>query len=283
MDCSGAGSGDRQAAIVSGDLHPVLLRHGLGVIAGFFDVVQDQIQAFQRIQIAEGICLVAGKALDAVCQCIHTGSCCDLAGQVLDHACIQNDIICDHVLIDNADLQFLFRYSHDGIGGDLCAGACGRRDEHDGHALLCHAGVVQQLLDAVVIRHQYAGQLGSVHHAAAAAGHNQVCTGRFELVHQFLHGHVARLRRQVIQHIVFCTCRLDCIFRQGKQSGAFNSLIREHCHFFCAPRLDDRGDVVHCVLTAINCMRHFQVILCKHFQKPPCCFDPAHSVLFHAI
>ena len=265
----GAGSGDGQTAVVGCDLHPVLLCHGLGVIAGFFDVVQDQVKAFQCVQIAEGVGLVAGKALDAVCQRVHAGSGCDLAGQVLDHAGVQNDVVRDHVLVDDAHLQFLLRHSHDGVGGDLGAGTGGGGDQHDGHALLCHAGVIQQLLHTVGVGHQHACQLGSVHHGAAAAGHDQVCTGDLELVHQLLHSHVAGLRGQLVQHIILCAGGLDSFFRQGKQASALNALIGEHGYLFCAARLDDGGDIVHGVLAAVNCVRHFKIVLGQHTDQPP--------------
>src|SRR5699024_8013594 len=52
VDGGGAGGGDGQAAVVGGDLHPVLLLHGLGVVAGLLDVVEDQVQALQGVEVA---------------------------------------------------------------------------------------------------------------------------------------------------------------------------------------------------------------------------------------
>ena len=83
VDCGGARSGDGQTAVVSCDLHPVLLGHGIGIIAGFLNVVQDEVEALQSVQVAEGVGLVAGEALDAVCQSINAGSSCDFAGRFL--------------------------------------------------------------------------------------------------------------------------------------------------------------------------------------------------------
>src|SRR5699024_2542132 len=163
MDGGGARCGDGQPAVVGRDLHPVLFGHGLGVVAGLFDVVQDQVQALQGVQIAEGVGLVAGEALDAVGQGVDAGGRRDLAGQVLDHPGVQDDVVGDHVLVDDAHLQLLFGDGDDGVGGDLGAGAGGGGDQDDGHELLGHAGVVQQLLDAVAVGDQHAGQLGGVH------------------------------------------------------------------------------------------------------------------------
>src|SRR5699024_5468977 len=122
--------------------HPVLFGHSLGVVAGFLDVVQDQVQALQGVQVAEGVGLVAGKALDAVGQSIDAGGRRDLTGQVFDHPGVQNDIVGDHVLVDDAHLQLLFGDGDDGVGGDLGAGAGGGGDQGDGHARLGHAGGV---------------------------------------------------------------------------------------------------------------------------------------------
>src|SRR5699024_294358 len=172
VDGGGAGGGDGQAAVVGGDLHPVLLLHGLGVVAGLLDVVEDQVQALQGVEVAEGVGLVAGEALDAVGQGVHAGGGGDLPGQVLDHPGVQDHVVGDHVLVDDTHLQLLLGDGHDGVGGHLGAGAGGGGDENDGHALLGPAGVVQQLLDAVLVGDQHAGQLGRVHDAAAAAGHD---------------------------------------------------------------------------------------------------------------
>ena len=269
VDCGGAGSGDGQTAVVSCDLHPVLLGHGIGVIAGFLNVVQDEVEALQSVQVAEGVGLVAGEALDAVCQSINAGSSCDLAGQVLDHTGVEDDVVRDHVLVDDADLQLLLGNSDDGVGSDLSAGAGGGGDKDDGDALLSHTGVVQQLLDAVVIGHQHACQFGCVHDGAAAAGHDEVGTGSLELIHQLLDSHVAGFGRQLVQNIILCAGSLHSFLGQGEQASALNALVGEHCHLLCTTGLDDGGDVVHCVLAAVNCVRHLQIVLGQHNKFPP--------------
>ena len=83
--CGGSAGSDGQSAVVCGDLHPVFLRHSLGIIAGFLDIVEDQVQTFQGIQVAEGVGLVAGEAFDAVSQGVNAGGRRDLSRQILDH------------------------------------------------------------------------------------------------------------------------------------------------------------------------------------------------------
>ena len=179
------------------------------------------------------------------------------------------------MLVDDAHLQLLFGDGDDGVGGDLGAGAGGGGDQDDGHALLGHAGVVQQFLDAVIIGDQDAGQLGGVHDAAAAAGHDQVRAAVLELVHQLLHCHVAGLGGQVIQDVVVGAGGLDGLLGQGEQAGGLDTLVGEHGYLLGAPRFDDGGDVVHGVLAAIDGVRHFQVVLSQHKNLLPTIF------LFH--
>ena len=66
VDGGGAGGCDGHAGVEACGLHIDLGLHGFGIIAGFFDVVQDQIQCPHGIHIAEGVRLVAGPALNGV-------------------------------------------------------------------------------------------------------------------------------------------------------------------------------------------------------------------------
>ena len=66
VDCGGAGGCDGHTGVEACSLHIDLGLHGFGIIAGFFDVVQDQIQCPHGIHIAEGVRLVAGPALNGV-------------------------------------------------------------------------------------------------------------------------------------------------------------------------------------------------------------------------
>ena len=228
MNGCGAAGGDGQAAVVGCNLHPVLFGHGFRIVAGLFDVVKNQIQTFQSIEIAERIGLVAGEALDAVSQRIHTSGCRDLSGKIFDHSCIQNDVIGDHVVVYDADLQLFFRNGYDGIGRYLSAGAGSGGDQDDGNAFFCTARLIQKLLHAVFVGNQDAGQLGRVHNAAAAAGNDHVGSAFLKLIHQFLNSHVASLCGKLIQNIVVGSGCLYGLLRQGEQACAFDSLVGEH-------------------------------------------------------
>src|SRR5699024_2993590 len=168
---------------------------------------------------------------------------------------------------------FLFGDGDDGVVGDLGAGAGGGGDQDDGHALLGHAGIVQQLLDAVFVGDQDAGQLGGIHDAAAAAGHDQVGAAVLELVHQLLDRHIVGLGGQVVQDVVAGAGGLDGLLGQGEQAGGLDALIGEHGHLFGAPRLDDGGDVVHGVFAAVDGVGHLQVVLGQHKNLLPMIFS----------
>ena len=269
MDGGRAAGRDGEAAVVRGDLHTVLLGHGLGVVAGLLDVVQDQVKALQRVQVAERIGLVAGEALDAVRQCVNTGRSSDLARQVLDHAGVEDDVVGDHILVDDADLQLFLGHGDDGVGGDLCAGTGGCGDQNDGYALLGATRFVQQLLDAVLVGDQHTGQLGGIHNRAAAAGDDHIRTARLELVNELLHGHVAWLCRQVVEDIIVRAAGLDGFLGQGEQPRTLDALIGEHGNALDIVVLQNRGDVVHRVFAAIDGMGHFQTVSSKHSKNLP--------------
>ena len=265
----GAAGRDCQTAIISCNLHTVFLSHSLRVIAGFFDIVENQVQPFQRIQVAERICLIAGKALNAVGQCVHAGGCCDLARQILNHAGVKNHIISNHVLVDNADLQFFFRHSHNGIGGNLGTGTGCGGNQNNRYALFCTGRLVQQFLDAVLIGHKDTSQLGRIHDGAAAAGNNHISTAGLELVYQLLHSHVARFCRQVIQYIIIGTAGLDGCFGQGKQARPLNAFVGEYRNALDTVAFQNRGDVIHRVFAAVHGMGHFQTVSGKHNKNLP--------------
>ena len=200
-------------------------------------------------------------------QSVDTGSGGDLPGQVLNQPGVQNHVVGNHVLVDDADFQLLLGHTHDGVGGDLRAGAGSGGNQHDGHTFFCHAGVVQQLLDAVLVGDQHAGQLGGVHDAAAAAGHNQVSAAALELIHDGLHRHIGRLGGQLVQHVVVHTGGLDHVLRQSEQAQLAQTLVGEHGHLFGVQGLDDGGNALHCVLAAVNGMGHFQIVGCQHSKS----------------
>src|SRR5699024_9294337 len=107
VDGSGAGGGDGHAGVEAGDLHLVLGVHGVGVVAGLLDVVEDHVQGLHGEDVAEGVGLVGSPALDGVGQGVHTGGGGDLPGQLLDHDRVQDHVVGDHLGVDDAHLQLL--------------------------------------------------------------------------------------------------------------------------------------------------------------------------------
>ena len=170
----GAGSRNRKTAVVCRNLHPVLLFHCLRVIAGLLDVIENQIQTLERIDIAERIRLIAGKALNAVRKRINAGRRRNGARQILNHSGIEYHIVRNHILVDNADFEFPLWDRDDGIRRDLRTGSRSGRNQDNRNTLLRDTGRVEQFLNAVVIGHKHARKLCGVHHGTAAAGHNKV-------------------------------------------------------------------------------------------------------------
>ena len=202
-------------------------------------------------------------------QCVNTGGGGDLARQVLDHAGVKDDVVGDHILVDDADLQLLLRHGDDGVGGNLCARAGGGGDQNDGYALLGATRFVQQLLDAVLVGDKDAGQLGGIHNRAAAAGNDHIRAARLELVNEFLHGHIAGFCGQVVEDIVVRAAGFDGFLGQGKQPRALDALIGKYGNALDAVVLQDCGDVVHRVFAAIDGMGHFQTVSGKHSKNLP--------------
>ena len=271
VDGGGAGGGDGYAGIEAGQLHLVFGVHGLRVVTGPLDVVQDHIQRLQGIEVAEGVGLVGGPALNGVGQGVHAGGGGDLPGQVLDHHRVQNDVVGDHAGVDDAHFQLLFRHGHNGVGGGLGAGAGGGGDHQRLDALFGPARRVQQLLDAVFIRHQDAGQLGGVHDATAAYGQDEVGAGGLALVHQLLGLQVGGLCRQVVQNHRVHAAFADLGHGQFQEPCRLNALVGKYSK---APDLvfcQDFGDLFQGVLAAEHGVGHHQLILCKHGMLSSSC------------
>ena len=260
----GARGGDGHAGVEAGDLHLVLGVHGLGIVAGPLDVVQDHVQSLHGEDVAEGVGLVRGPALNGVSQGVYAGGGGNFPGQLLDHNGVQNDVIRDHVGVHDAHLQLLLRHGHDGVGRGLRAGAGGSGDHQGLDALLGAAGLIQQLLDAVLIGHQDGSQLGSILHAAAADSHDKVSTVFLALVHQLLGFHVGRLGRQVVQNGVSHTGSLDTGHGEVQQARALDALVAEHSQALHMVFREDITNLLQGVLAAEYRMRHFQIIFGQH-------------------
>lgn len=81
-------------------------------------------------------------------------------------------------------------------------------------------------------RPKHTGQLGGIHHAAAAHGQNHIRALGPAGIHQLLDLAVARLRRQVIQHTE-CRLRLLKLLQHGvQQAGAADPLVCKDSRFF---------------------------------------------------
>ena len=76
-----------------------------------------------------------------------------------------------------------------------------------------------------------------------------------EFIDQLLHSLIARLRRELVQHIVVDTGRLDCRLRQREETCLFNSLVREDCNLFGTVCLQNFRNLLHRIFAAVNSMR----------------------------
>ena len=109
MHGCGARTGDGNAC-VEGGLHHFFLRvQRVSVVAGFFQIGEDEPQRLHREQITERVGLSRSITLNSVAQCVDAGGSCDFAWQATDHLAVQNDRIRDHFGIDDADFQLFFR------------------------------------------------------------------------------------------------------------------------------------------------------------------------------
>ena len=101
-----------------------------------------------------------------------------------------------------------------------------------GQHFFCAAGRFQQVVHGRAAVQKHTGQLGGIHHAAAAHGQNHIRALGPAGIHQLLDLAVARLRRQVIQHTE-CRLRLLKLLQHGvQQAGAADPLVCKDSRFF---------------------------------------------------
>jgi len=167
----------------------------------------------------------------------------------------------NHFRVDDAHFELLFRHRHDGVGRGLGAGPSGGGDHQGLHALLGPAGLIQQLLHSVLVRHQDAGQLGGIHDAAAAHGHDEVRATLFALVHQLLGLHVRGLRRELVQDYRLHAGLPNLRHRKLQQARALNALVGENHQALDSVGGKYLGDPPKGILAAVDSVGHFQFVL----------------------
>ena len=122
------GSRNGDTGIEACDLYLNLCVHRFRIVASALNMVQQHIQCLKRVQIAERICLITGKAHNRMGECIHTGCRSNFTRQLFDHFCIQNHIVGNHIRVDDTNFQLLFRNSNNGIRRCLRTGTGSGRD-----------------------------------------------------------------------------------------------------------------------------------------------------------
>ena len=220
-----AGTRDRYTAIERADHHLGLGFEVVGFCISFPDVVEDLACTFLGIRIAELRCFLRREALHDMSQGINTRCSNDFRRQLGNHVDIEDDVIRDHAIIDNALLRFLFRDGHDGIAGRLRTRAAGRR-EHDRFRLLVgDAAVFQQITQRVVCADNDAGELGSIHDTAATNANDEIrlalhfCEDTLDITD-------SRFRRQIFNDRYFRMLAAD-VFSRLAESQAADPFIRK--------------------------------------------------------
>lgn len=161
-----------------------------------------------------------------------------------------------------------------GVGGGLGAGSGGGGDHQGLDALLGASGGVQQLLDTVFIGHQDAGQLGGIHDAATAHGHNEIGAACLALVHQLLGFGVSGLRRKVIQDHGIHTALLHPGHGRFQQPCSSDSLIGEDRQVLYLVFFQYPADIFQGIFPAENAVGHLQIVFRKH-EISSFCIVPA--------
>ena len=201
-------------------------------------------------------------------QGVHAGRGRDSGGQLLCHGRVQNDVICDHMVIHDPDLELLFRHGHDRVRRGLRpgSGCCG--DHERSHGFLSQARVIEKLLYPIRIRGQYARQLSRVHHAPAPDCHDEISAGALKAVRRGLRLLVGGFRRQIVKNHGLLPGFPDPLQRQFQKARAGDPLIGKYSDlFYFIP--DQAGYLIKGVFTAVDSARHFQIIACQHSFFPP--------------
>ena len=262
MHGCGAGAGDGNACVEGSLHHFFFCIQCIRVVAGFFQIGEDEPQRLHCEQITERICLRGGVAFNSVAQRVDAGGSCDFAWQAADHLAVQNDRIRDHFGIDDADFQLFFGHRHDAVGRCLRAGTR-RGGDHNGlDSLFADARVFQLVAHRATAVRRDGGQLGNVHHAAAADGDNQVCAALTEGIDDLLGLIAGGFGGQgVIHHIRYCRF-VQFGQRAFQNTGCPDACIRKDGCFFMSGR--KRFQRLHASLTAKYLLRHGKLILLHH-------------------
>ena len=127
----------------------------------------------------------------------------DFRRQMADHFGVEDDIVRNHAIIDDALFRLFFRDGDNGIAGCFRTGPASRRDHQGFDIFLGNRRIFQQVADAIVGTDDDAGQLSCIHDAAAAYTNDQVDIGNTDFIDDAFHILVGRFRSQIVDNRQF--------------------------------------------------------------------------------
>ena len=162
-----------------------------------------------------------------------------------DRQRIQNRIVRDHGIVDDALFHTLLRDGHNGVAGGLRPGAAG--GGHQYQLLILHD------LGLAIVEIQDGGnsfqckKLGNINDGTAAADrYDQIARHCLQLPGDFLYIQVARLPRYIVQHRIGNICQLTK--QHIAYAGLPHTLIGEHDNLFRVLPANNLRDNFHTAL-----------------------------------
>ena len=217
-------------------------------------MVENEVCRFQCEQIRKRIGLFAGEAFNRMAQSINACRRSDLPRQIPDHLRIEDDVICCHFGIDDADFNLFLRNSDNRVKCHFRACSCCRRNHHAGDNLFGKPRIVQKVFNFVFICRKDRGEFRRVHNGTAANRDDEIRSGSFEFIYIRLNLKVARLRCKIIENNILLVCRSDLIQNKIQQPRTCNSLIRKYSNF--SKVRYDFPDFLQTVISRISEFRH---------------------------
>ena len=187
-------------------------------------------------------------------QRINASRCSNLPRQIPDHLRVEDDVICCHFGIDDADFNLFLRNSDNRVKCHFRACPRSRRNHHAGNDLFSKPRIVQKVFNFVFICRKDRGEFRRVHNGTAANRDDEIRSGSFEFIYIRLNLKVARLRCKIIENNILLVCRSDLIQNKIQQPRTCNSLIRKYSNF--SKVRYDFPDFLQTVISRISEFRH---------------------------
>ena len=264
MDCRGAGCRDCDATVEGCDLHGTLGFEVVLGIAGALDVVDDEVEGFESERIAEGICLLAGEALNCVAHCIDARGSCDGARKVLDHPDVEKHHIRHHGVVHDADFDLVLGHGDDCVDRCFGTGACRRRHGNAGKLLACASRILQKIVHRVGSASADAGKLCRIHDRAATDSDDELGARARDLVHDFLDLDIARLSRDVVEDVGFGASLLDSCKRRIDKAELAQARVGEDGNVLRSCLLDHRDELLCGILSSVDDLGELECIVLDH-------------------